>query len=99
MSSKFESTHQHLSALAMEVPLAKEKIEGITTPIIFLGILIDSIRGELRLPPEKLDRLHCQIRESVEEMYIKGAVVYHGSTPARCHGGMAGWNLPAMPLA
>ena len=40
------------------VPLAEEKMDGPTTSIVFLGILIDSIRGELRLSPEKLDRLH-----------------------------------------
>jgi hypothetical protein len=37
-------------------------MEGPTTSIVFLGILIDSVRGELRLP-EKLGRLRGQITE------------------------------------
>lgn len=32
------------------VPLAEEKMEGLATSILFLGILNDSVRGELRLP-------------------------------------------------
>ena len=36
------------------VPLAEEKREGPTTSLVFLGILIDTVRGELRLPREKL---------------------------------------------
>ena len=38
------------------IPLAEEKLEGPTTCLVFLGILID-MRGELRLPKYKLDRL------------------------------------------
>ena len=45
------------------VPLAEEKMEGPTTSIVFWGILIDSVRGELRLPPGKLDRLRGHIKE------------------------------------
>lgn len=43
------------------IPLAKEKLEGPATCLVFLGILIDTVRGELRLPPAKLDRLRVQI--------------------------------------
>jgi hypothetical protein len=42
---------QHLG-----VPLA-EKLEGPTTSLVFLGILIDMVQGELRLPGDKLERL------------------------------------------
>ena len=45
------------------VPLAEEKIEGPTTTIVFLGIVIDSMRGELRLSLEKVDRLRRQLRD------------------------------------
>ena len=44
------------------VPLAEEKLERPTTALVFLGILIDTIRGELRLPVEKLERLRTQIK-------------------------------------
>ena len=39
------------------VPLALEKVEGPIVCLVFLGILIDTIAGELRLPREKLNRL------------------------------------------
>lgn len=39
------------------IPLALEKIDGPTATITFLGIIIDTIRQELRLPEEKLHRL------------------------------------------
>ena len=39
------------------VPLAPEKQEGPTTTPIFLGIIIDTVRGELRLPADKLQHL------------------------------------------
>ena len=39
------------------VPLAPEKLAGLHTTIEFLGMTIDTVRQELRLPEEKLDRL------------------------------------------
>ncbi len=39
------------------IPVAKHKTEGPATLVAFLGILIDSERLELRLPPEKIQRL------------------------------------------
>ena len=39
------------------IPLAMEKLEGPSTCLVFLGIEIDSILRELRLPLEKLDRI------------------------------------------
>lgn len=47
----------------MGVPLAPEKQEGPSTTITFLGIEIDSIKQELRLPREKLDRLGQLVHE------------------------------------
>lgn len=43
------------------IPIAEEKLEGPTTLLVFLGILIDTIKGELRLPREKLIRLRRQV--------------------------------------
>ena len=45
------------------VPLAALKREGPTTCITFLGILINTVAGQLRLPPEKLSRLHGLLQE------------------------------------
>ncbi len=42
---------------ALGVPLASHKREGPTTCITFLGILIETVAGQLRLPQEKLTRL------------------------------------------
>ena len=39
------------------IPLAPHKLVGPTTCIVFLGIEIDTITMELRLPQDKLDKL------------------------------------------
>ena len=39
------------------VHVSMHKLEGPSTLIVFLGILLDTEKGELRLPPEKLARL------------------------------------------
>ena len=57
-----EQCHLELESLMaickhLGVPLALEKVEGPTVCLVFLGILIDTIAGELRLPREKLNRL------------------------------------------
>lgn len=44
------------------VPVAAHKTEGPTTIITFLGILVDSDNFELRLPADKLARLHEMLR-------------------------------------
>ena len=45
------------------IPLAAEKQVGPSTTIEFLGITIDTIRQELRLPGEKLEQLHSLLKE------------------------------------
>ena len=42
-------------------PIAEDKVEGPSTSIIFLGIEIDTIKFELRLPAHKLQRLQSLI--------------------------------------
>ena len=39
------------------VPIAEHKTDGPTTCLVFLGIEIDTVAGQLRLPGEKLKRL------------------------------------------
>ena len=41
----------------LEVPVAPQKIEGPSTMVTFLGIIIDTQTSLLRLPPDKLQRL------------------------------------------
>ena len=45
------------------VPVALNKLEGPTTLITFLGILLDTVAMELRLPQEKLQRLKGLIQQ------------------------------------
>ena len=45
------------------VPMAPHKRDGPTTCLIFLGIEIDTVAGELRLPADKLERLESLLRE------------------------------------
>ena len=44
------------------IPIATQKTEGPNTALVFLGILIDTHRFELRLPLEKLTRLQTALQ-------------------------------------
>ena len=44
------------------IPLAPEKLEGLTTSLIFLGILIDTTRMETALPDDKLKDLLTELQ-------------------------------------
>ena len=41
---------------ALGIPLADDKQDGPTAVITLLGIIIDTMKGELRLPGDKLQR-------------------------------------------
>ena len=63
-----EECHLHLQALCevcrrLGVPLASEKVEGPSTCLSFLGIVIDSVALELRLPDDKLRRIRSLLTE------------------------------------
>lgn len=45
------------------VPIEQAKSVGPTTNIVFLGILIDTEKGELRLPQEKLTQLQAMLAQ------------------------------------
>ena len=49
--------------LSINIPLALNKAEGPSTTLEFLGILLDTVRMEARLPPEKLARIQTSIQE------------------------------------
>ena len=49
-------TFEHLG-----LPIAWDKLEGPTTCLTFLGFEVDSIRGEIRLPRQKLGELRTEI--------------------------------------
>ena len=45
------------------IPLAEEKTEGLSQVLAFLGILLDTVRCEARLPPDKLADLLGILRQ------------------------------------
>ena len=45
------------------VPLALETVEGPSTSLTFLGILLDAQKMEAHLPPEKLQRLKQEVSQ------------------------------------
>ena len=45
------------------VPIAEHKTDGPTTCLVFLGIEIDTVAGQLRLPGDKLRRLQALLRQ------------------------------------
>ena len=47
------------------VPLAYEKLEGPTTEITYLGIVIDSVKQEVHLLAEKCNELSCLLNQWV----------------------------------
>ena len=50
------------------MPVAMHKVGGPATVLDFLGIEIDSARGELRLPPAKLGRLRAKLAEAIDSV-------------------------------
>lgn len=53
----------HRECSRLGVPIAAHKSEGPTTCLTFLGIEIDTVAGQLRLPTDKLDRLRALLSE------------------------------------
>ena len=52
------SLHAAISTLAaLGIPVSMSKLEGPGTCVTFLGIVIDTIRFQLRLPEDKLIRI------------------------------------------
>ena len=49
------------------IPLAADKCEGPSTCLTFLGIEIDTVEMELRLPAEKLQMLQQEIKSWAEK--------------------------------
>ena len=48
---------------SLGVPLAEHKRDGPTTCLTYLGIEVDTVAGQLRLPAEKLERLRTLLQE------------------------------------
>ena len=50
------------TADCLGIPLAPDKLEGPTSCLVFLGILVDSTLMECSLPPDKLSELVAELR-------------------------------------
>jgi len=77
------------------IPLASEKIEGPSTSLTFLGIIIDTNRMEIRLPDDKIARLYTTLekwlsKKSATKRKIL-SLVGHSSMPQK-------WCDAAVPL-
>ena len=53
------------------IPIAVHKTKGPDTILVFLGIIIDTLNFELRLPEEKLTRLQAQLESWGEKRYCR----------------------------
>ncbi|XP_056009466.1 uncharacterized protein LOC130051521 [Ostrea edulis] len=51
----------------LNIPIAKHKTEGPDTTITFLGITLDSVKMEARLPPEKISRIISFLDEFLQK--------------------------------
>ena len=49
------------TAVRLGIPLAPDQLEGPTSRLVFLGILIDSNPMECSLPPDKLSELVTEL--------------------------------------
>ena len=74
------------------LPLAVEKVEGPSTCIPFLGIEIDSVAQELRLPSEKLLRIQSMLQDWGRKQDAKGFAISSRSPPT------CGISGPTRPL-
>lgn len=63
-------TLQHI-AERFGVPLAPEKTEGPKSSIVFLGIEVDSLGMECRLPVDKLESLKAEVREITDRRKVQ----------------------------
>ncbi len=59
------------------VPMSKTKVEGPATVLVFLGILLDTIKPELHLSEEKLAWLKQMIREWNRRKSCTNCNCYH----------------------
>ena len=72
------------------IPLALEKVEGPSTVLEFLGILLDTMRMEARLPAGKLVRIQTAIQEGLRkksatkrEILSLGGLLQHAAKVVR----------------
>ena len=70
------------------VPVSKLKVEGPATILTFLGILLDTVAMELRLPEEKLRRLKLLIQQWKTKKSCTKGICYHSSVNSNMRAGL-----------
>ena len=73
------------------IPLAIEKVEGPSTSLTFLGIVIDTSRMEIRLPNDKLQRIQNELsswlrkkKATKKEILSLVGLLQHATKVVRC---------------
>jgi hypothetical protein len=56
-------THMLSTFQTINIPIAQGKTQGPSQVIEFMGILLDTIKMQARLPPDKIDRLQAAIEQ------------------------------------
>ena len=57
-------------ASKLGVPVAMEKVEGPLTAMSFLGLILDSVKQEIHLPPEKLTELTHELQPDAKPQSV-----------------------------
>ena len=59
------------------VPIAANKTEGPSTTLEFMGIILDNVRMEARLPGDKVERIQASLAlfQTKEVMHPKGTAI------------------------
>jgi hypothetical protein len=78
----------------LSVVVADDKTEG---PATCLGVEIDTLAMQLRLPQDKLERLRELLRSQIARKTLR-ETQEPGDAPRRCSGRSAGTHLPATSL-
>ena len=74
----------------MGVPVSAHKLEGPANTLTFLGILLDTLKLEIRLPDDKLSRLRASFDPGDKKVLHKEtAVIPNWTAPARMPSGSA----------
>ena len=67
------------------VPLAMEKTEGPSTTLAFLGIILDTVKMEIRLPDDKLQRIKATPKLGWDEKSHQATDSILGWASPTCH--------------
>ena len=84
------TTIQH-TCRDLGIPLAEEKLEGPTTSLMFLGIVLDTSQMEIRLPADKLQRTQKELthwldrkKATKREVLSLVGILQHAAKVVRC---------------